>query len=53
MTVDDATNKQWAAAIEALIFASEKPVPEAELRNHIPEDVEEQVGPAGERRPPV
>ena len=40
MTVDDATNKQWAATIEALIFASEKPVREAELRNHIPDDVE-------------
>ena len=39
MTVDDATNKQWAATIEALIFASEKPVREAELRNHIPDDV--------------
>ena len=40
MTVDDATNKQLAATIEALIFASEKPVREAELRNHIPDDVE-------------
>ncbi len=40
MTIEDATNQQWAAIIEALIFASEKPTREVELRNHIPHDVE-------------
>ena len=40
MTVGNANMHNWAATIEAVIFASDKPVREAELRNHIPDNVE-------------
>ena len=40
MTVGNANMHNWAATIEAVIFASDKPVRETELRNHIPDNVE-------------
>ncbi len=40
MTVNNLSLAHWAATIEAVIFASEKPIRESDLRNHLPDDME-------------
>ena len=40
MTVNNDSLATWAATIEAVIFASEKPIRENDLRNHLPDDME-------------
>ena len=40
MTVNNSSLATWAATIEAVIFASEKPIRESDLRNHLPDDME-------------
>ena len=40
MTANNDSLVTWAATIEAVIFASEKPVRENDLRNHLPDDME-------------
>ena len=40
MTVNNSSPATWAATIEAVIFASEKPIRESDLRNHLPDDME-------------
>ena len=40
MTANNDSLATWAATIEAVIFASEKPVRENDLRNHLPDDME-------------
>ena len=40
MTVNNSSLAIWAATIEAVIFASEKPIRESDLRNHLPDDME-------------
>ena len=40
MTANNHSLATWAATIEAVIFASEKPVRENDLRNHLPDDME-------------
>ena len=40
MTANNDSLATWAATIEAVIFASEKPIRENDLRNHLPDDME-------------
>lgn len=40
MTANNVSLATWAATIEAVIFASEKPIRENDLRNHLPDDME-------------
>lgn len=40
MTANNDSLATWAATIEAVIFASQKPIRENDLRNHLPDDME-------------